>query len=57
MAVIKEYMQGACKIIIHDDFIRPDKEEVQRIVNNVSKIIVNDLRSREIHKRQEETKI
>lgn len=52
MAVIKEYKQGECKIIVHDDYICAP-EEVEKIINNVSRIIWNDLRCREVKKRQE----
>lgn len=53
MAIIEERIQGACKIIVHDDYIR-GPEEVKKIVDNVSRIIWNDLRGRELKKRQKE---
>lgn len=55
MAVIKEYKQGECKIIVHDDYICAP-EDVGKIIDNVSRIIWNDLRSREIRKSREENK-
>ncbi len=55
MAVIKEYKQGECKIIVHDDYICAP-EEVGKIIDNVSRIIWNDLRSREIRKKRNENK-
>lgn len=38
MAVIKDYYQGQCHIIVHDDYIRPP-EEVQKIIDRVSEIV------------------
>lgn len=37
MAVIKDYMNGACRIIVHDDYIQPP-EEVKKIIDRVSQI-------------------
>lgn len=41
MAVIKDYMDGECRIIVHDDSIRPP-EEVKEIVKRVSQLIINE---------------
>jgi len=41
MAVIRDYMNGACRIIVHDDSIRPP-EEVKKIINRVSEIVINE---------------
>ena len=41
MAVIKDYMDGPCRIIVHDDSIRPP-EEVKKIVERVSQMIINE---------------
>ncbi len=44
MAVIKDYFsETGCHIIIHDDCIVKTQEEVDRIIDNVSQIIVNEL--------------
>jgi len=41
MAVIKDYMDGECRIIVHDDYIQPP-EKVREIVKNVSRIVINE---------------
>lgn len=41
MAVIKDYMNFECHIIVHDDFIR-SPEEVKQIIDNVSKIVLDE---------------
>ncbi len=41
MAVIRDYHQGACHIIVHDDCIRPP-EEVKKIIARVSEIVINE---------------
>lgn len=38
MAVIKDYYQGQCHIIVHDDYIQPP-EEVQKIIDRVSELV------------------
>ncbi len=49
MAVIRDYMNGACRIIVHDDSIRPP-EEVKQIIGRVSEIVINE----EMRKHMEE---
>lgn len=41
MAVIRDYMNGPCRIIVHDDSIRPP-EEVEKIIDRVSEIVINE---------------
>lgn len=41
MAVVKEYVNGSCKIFIHDDSIR-EPEEVKKIIDRVSMIVINE---------------
>ena len=41
MAVIRDYMNGACRIIVRDDCIRPP-EEVKKIIDRVSNIVINE---------------
>lgn len=41
MAVIQDYMNGACHITVYDDKIRPP-EEVKKIIDNVSRIIYTE---------------
>lgn len=52
MAVIKEYMNGECRIIVHDDAICPP-EKVKEIVDNCSRIVLDDLRAREVRKERD----
>ena len=40
MAVIRDYMNGPCRIIVRDDSIRPP-EEVKKIIDRVSEIVIN----------------
>ena len=41
MAIIRDYMNGPCRIIVHDDSIcAPD--EVQEIIDRVSKIVLSE---------------
>lgn len=39
VAIIKDYMNGTCHIIVHDDCIRPP-EEVKGIIDRVSAIVI-----------------
>lgn len=39
MAVIRDFMQGECHIIVHDDYIRPP-EEVEKIIDRVSELVI-----------------
>ncbi len=41
MAVIRDYMNGPCRIIVRDDSIRPP-EEVKKIIDRVSEIVINE---------------
>lgn len=41
MAVIRDYMNGPCHIIVRDDSIRPP-EEVKKIIDRVSEIVINE---------------
>lgn len=41
MAVIKDYMQGSCHIIVHDDYIQ-SPEEVKKIISRVSNLVINE---------------
>lgn len=50
--VIKEYMDGNCKITVSDDCIQPP-EEVQRIIERVSMIVVAEERRRQYEKEKE----
>lgn len=45
MAVVKEYTNGACRIIVHDDCIRPP-DEVKEIIDRVSEIVLSEEMSR-----------
>ena len=51
MAVIRDYMNGACRIIVRDDCIRPP-EEVKKIIDRVSNIVINE----EMRKHMEQLK-
>lgn len=41
MAIIADYINGSCHIIVHDDYIQPP-DEVARIIDRVSQIIINE---------------
>lgn len=41
MAVIRDYKNGNCRIIVHDDNIQPP-DEVERIIERVSRIIIQE---------------
>lgn len=47
MAVVKEIRDGPCTIIIHDDAVAQTQEEKQRIIDNVSRIVIRALRAKE----------
>lgn len=36
MALVKEYMDGNCKIHIYDDYCIKDKVEIQKILDRIS---------------------
>lgn len=58
MAIIADYMNGPCHIIVHDDCIRPP-EEVKQIIERVSQIVISeDLRRhmQELEKAREHRK-
>lgn len=39
MAVIEEYVtERGCKVRIHDDYIKTDPAEIQKILDNIAKI-------------------
>lgn len=46
MAVIADYTtETGCRIIVHDDCIRPP-EEVEQIIKNVSRIVLEEERKK-----------
>lgn len=47
MAVIKEIRDGPCAIIIHDDAMVQSPEERQKIIDNVSRIVIRALSAKE----------
>ncbi len=55
MAVIKEYMNGNCKIVIHDDSIK-GPEEVQAIIDRVSLLVLREEFRRTVERKQSENK-
>lgn len=46
MAIIQENTSGSCRIIVHDDYIVQNQEEIQKIVDNVSRIVINEEKRR-----------
>lgn len=42
MAVIQDYYNGPCHITVHDDYIIHDPAEVQKIIDRVSRIVINE---------------
>lgn len=42
MAVIQDYYNGNCHIMVHDDYIIHDPAEVQKIIDRVSQIVINE---------------
>ena len=47
MSVVKEIRAGPCTIIVHDDAVVQTLEEKQRIIDNVSRIVIRALRAKE----------
>ena len=47
MAVVKEIRDGPCTIIIHDDAVVQTPEERQKIIDNVSRIVIRALSAKE----------
>ncbi|MBD5395639.1 MAG: hypothetical protein HDR71_15570 [Lachnospiraceae bacterium] len=44
MAIIKDYISSSgCHIVVHDDCIVKTQKEVDQIIDNVSRIMVNEL--------------
>lgn len=41
MAIIQDYYNGPCHIIVHDDSIQPP-DEVERIIERVSKLVLDE---------------
>ena len=54
MAVIRDYMDGLCRIVVHDDYICAP-EEVQGIVDRVSRIVLSEELRRNALKRKNES--
>jgi len=43
MAVVREYMNGNCRITVHDDsYINKSPEEVQAVIDRVSKLVIDE---------------
>lgn len=40
MAVVKDYMDGNCRIVIHDDCCITDPDEVKKILDSIAEIYV-----------------
>ena len=47
MSVVKEIRDGPCTIIVHDDAVVQTLEEKQRIIDNVSRIVIRALSAKE----------
>ena len=44
MAIIKDYISPrGCHIVVHDDYMVKTREEAQKIIDNLSQIVVNEL--------------
>lgn len=57
MAIIRDYMHGPCRIIVHDDCIRPP-EEVKKIIDRCWDLVLNEeLRRHMEEKRAAESKL
>jgi len=41
MAIVEQYMDGNCKITIHDDFCVKTKKEMDIILDNIANIYIN----------------
>lgn len=46
MAVIQDTTSGSCRIVVHDDYIVKSQEEIQKIVDNVSRIVISEEKRR-----------
>ena len=47
MAIVKEIRDGPCTIIVHDDAVVQTSEERQKIIDNVSRIVIRALSAKE----------
>lgn len=47
MAIVKEIRDGPCTIIVHDDAVVQTQKEKQRIIDNVSRIVIRALSAKE----------
>ena len=47
MAIVKEIRDGPCTIIVHDDAVAQTSEERQKIIDNVSRIVIRALSAKE----------
>lgn len=47
MAIVKEIRDGPCTIIVHDDAVAQTSEERQKIIDNVSRIVIRALGAKE----------
>ena len=54
MAIIQDYYNGACHIIVHDDYIIHDPVEIQKSIDKISKIVYQEAFRR--HMEELETK-
>lgn len=52
MAVIRDYYNGLCHITVHDDYITHDPAEIQKIIDRVSQIVINEEFRRYIQSRE-----
>jgi len=51
MAVVQDYMNGACRIIVHDDCYKDkSQEEVKEIIDRVSLLVLGE----ELHRQANE---
>lgn len=54
MAVVDEYKIGNTKVIIHDDSYKDkNQEDIDRILDNISKIAVNSIRKKQSREEME----
>lgn len=53
MAVVKDYMNGSCHILVHDDYIKPP-DEVKEIINRVSEIVIGQEMRRHMRELEQE---
>lgn len=47
MAIVKVIHDGPCTIYIHDDAVVKSEEERQKIIDNVSKIVIRALNTKD----------